>query len=160
VLEPAPTEWCVLAVDSKARRVLLAPPPDPAQPAIEPEAELDGTIQRVERHGLFVWLGPHRLGHLARELLGVPPGVDLQRRFHTGEKIAVRVVEIGDEGRRVRLARKGVELPAGPEPRVEKRREEKERPARHSAPPEPESSGTLLGDRLRAALGRPPSTKG
>ncbi len=158
-LEPAPTRWLVLAVDAPARRITLTLPGDPSAPAIEAGAEVEGAIQRIERYGLFVWLAPGRVGLLQREWLGIPQVAELQRRFAVGDRIPVRVLEVGDGGQRIRLARQGVEARAEPPPRAGKRREEPERPAPRPAAPQPESSGTLLGDKLRAALGRrPPKT--
>jgi small subunit ribosomal protein S1 len=142
-------QWQVLSVDPKARRVSVTPPGDAA--ASEPlavGAELEGQVQRIERYGVFVWLGPGRVGLMPRAMTGAPEGADLRRRFRIGDRVDVSVVEIDEGGRRIRLVRKGVK----PQAQAERA------PAREPEPPAPteapESFGTSLADKLRAALGQ------
>jgi small subunit ribosomal protein S1 len=144
-------QWYVLSVDAKARRVSVTPPGEAttSEPLVA-GAELVGQVQRIERYGVFVWLAPGRVGLMPRAMTGAPEGADLRRRFRIGDRVEVTVVEIEEEGRRIRLTKKGVkpqaELTDGapaPEPEAA------------SAPDEaPASFGTSLADKLRAALGQ------
>jgi small subunit ribosomal protein S1 len=143
-------EWLVLTVDASNRRMSLTLPGNAASDtAIEPEAELSGLIQRVEGFGVFVWLRPGKVGLVPREWLGLPREVDLRRRFAVGQPIEVRVVEVAEDGRRIRLARKGVKIV--PEKRVvEEKGPWKQDPV---STKDAGSFGSILGDKLRAALG-------
>jgi small subunit ribosomal protein S1 len=146
----ATSDWHVLSVDAKARRVSVTPPgPAAASGPLAEGAELEGHVQRVERYGVFVWLGPGRVGLMPRAMTGAPEGTDLSRRFRIGDSVAVTVVEIDDDGRRIRLCKKGVQ------PRVE----QEDTPASESRETRPEEEpaeafGTSLADKLRAALGQ------
>jgi small subunit ribosomal protein S1 len=150
--EGAQGQWHVLSVDAKARRVSVTPPGEmTTSDPLTVGADLVGQVQRIERYGVFVWLAPGRVGLMPRAVTGAPEGADLRRRFHIGDRVEVTVVEIEEEGRRIRLIRKGVKpqveqtkgAPAAPEPQAA------------SAPDEaPASFGTSLADKLRAALGQ------
>lgn len=146
-------DWYVLSVDARARRISLTPPGDATEPLppLEEKAELRGKVQRVERYGIFVWLGPGRVGLMPRALSGAPEGADLRRRFSIGADVEVTVVEITEGGRRIRLAKKGVR--AKPEDRPAERPARSEREETKPDEP-PESFGTSLADKLRAALER------
>ena len=137
----------VLSVDRRARRIALAPAGRggvPAEAVVE-GAELTGRIQRLERYGVFVWLGPGRVGLMPRALSGAPESGDLSRHFKAGEPVEVTVVALDEGGRRIRLCRKGVKAEAPPPPP----------PAAEPAPrveEPPAAFGTTLADKLRAAL--------
>jgi small subunit ribosomal protein S1 len=143
-------QWYVLSVDAKARRVSVTLPGDPAagEVTLAEGVELAGQVQRVERYGVFVWLGPGRVGLMPRAMTGASEGADLRREFRVGDSVEVSVVQIEEGGRRIRLCKKGVdpapEPEAAPEP-VETRPEPEE---------EPQTFGTSLADKLRAALGQ------
>ncbi len=150
-------EWLVLAVDGRARRISLVLQAEAGSAvAIEPALEIAGLIQRIQGSGVFVWLAPGRVGFLPRESAGLPPDLDLRRRYRIGDKLDVRVVDVGEGGRPIRLARKGVEIRAQEPAKAE-------RPLPRPAPPKPaepaSTFGTVLGEKLRAALGdkKPPS---
>ena len=158
-------DWLVLSVDAKKRRISLTPhvegfAPAAATPLAE-GATLQGKVQRVERFGVFVWLGPGRVGLMPTAWAGVPRGLDLERRFPVGSDVEVDVKEIAEDGRRIRLARTGAKIEESPRgegrperrPRREPRRETRAEPER---PPESDSGpfGTILADKLRAALGQ------
>jgi small subunit ribosomal protein S1 len=145
----ATRDWCVLSVQPKARRISVAPPgASTVLPAAVVEgAELRGQIQRVERYGVFVWLGPGSVGLMPRVMTGAPEGGDLRRHFRIGDTLEVQVVEVDDRHRRIRLCRKGVPIA------VEE--EAAPRPARPAPAPEPPATfGTSLAEKLRAALDR------
>jgi hypothetical protein len=70
-----------------------------------------------------------------------------------GDPIDVRVVELAQGGRQIRLARPGVSTEPKTEPAP--RRRPRAPAAAREAPPEPQASfGTSLADKLRAALER------
>jgi small subunit ribosomal protein S1 len=160
-LAPGRTQdWMVLSVDAQQRRVALAPlGPGGGSGPLVVDAVREGRVQRIERYGVFVWLGPGRVGLMPREWTGHGPEVDLRKRYGIGDPVEVVVLEVSDDGRRIRLARPGVQrqeatasAPAAPQkpPRRPPRALE---PA--TTPHEPPGSfGTSLGDKLRAALGR------
>jgi len=166
-LEPGvQKDWLVLSVDGGNRRMSVIPALqgfNEEQAALEEGAELKGRVQRVERFGVFVWLGPGRVALLPAAWSGVPQGTRLDSRFPIAKEIEVKVVEIAEDGRKIRLALKGVEpLPEAGEPRRDSTRRKKassgagdfgKKGKVTSAGPEDESGfGTSLGDVLRAAL--------
>jgi small subunit ribosomal protein S1 len=152
-LEPgAKRDWLVLAVDRRRRRISVTLPSDRAAVGLAPGAHASGKVQRVESYGVFVWLGPGQVGLLPRAAAGLEPGQTLERRFRIGDEVEVRIVEVTENGRRIRLAAKGVSSePEAPPPRPASRPrvEERERPREEEA-----SFGTSLADKLRAAFDR------
>jgi small subunit ribosomal protein S1 len=161
-------DWLVLSVDPKQRRISLTPPVDgqdlDALPPLEEGSTYKGRVQRVERFGVFVWLGPGRVGLMPNAWSGTERGEDLTRRFPVGDEIEVDLVELSGDGKRIRLAKKGVEAhPTGPAERGERRpkagrqRRNGPRPEpvdREAPPAEQEGFGSVLADKLRAALGQ------
>jgi small subunit ribosomal protein S1 len=161
--------WMVLSVDPEQRRMSVVPledGEDPAElPALEIGATLRGKVQRIEKFGVFVWLGPGRVGLMPNAMSGTARGADVARCFPVADEIEVVVLEIGDDGRRIRLAKKGVRT--GPEPRPREAAEKARRGRKHEPPPRDRSEqaapssrvatpfGSLLADKLRAALDQP-----
>ena len=151
-------DWYVLSVNPKERRFSITLPGEgDAAAVVEVNSTLEGKVQRIENYGVFVWLAPGKVGLMPRAWTGAPAGTEMQRRFSIGEAVEVTVVEIAEEGRRIRLTRKGVEpeAPQQPQrPRREPRREPREeyRPTPKDEPEVP--FGTSLADKLRAALGQ------
>lgn len=151
------SDWLVLSVDSGQRRISITPPVDGfeglATEPLEVGALVKGKVQRVEGYGVFVWLGPGRVGLMPNALSGAPRDADMKRRFPLGLEVEVEVRELADDGRRIRLASKGAGQSAERRPRREPR------PKRSPATPRPAPSagsstfGTSLADKLRAALG-------
>jgi small subunit ribosomal protein S1 len=148
----AAREWHVLSVDAKGRRasVTLSGEGGTTEPLAE-GAELVGQVQRIERYGVFLWLGPGRVGLMPRAMSGVSVGTDLGRSFRIGDRVEVSILEIEDGGRRIRLCKKGIEAQVEKEATPAPRREERQ--AKKEEEP-PASFGTNLGDKLRAALGQ------
>jgi small subunit ribosomal protein S1 len=146
-------DWYVLSVDPKGRRLSVTLPGDAADaPAPLAEgAEFRGRVQRIERYGVFVWLGPGRVGLMPRVQTGAPESADLRRRFRIGEQLEGSIVEIADDGRKIRLRKKGVI--ARPEREVAPARPKMKKDQTPVEEPQPESFGTSLADKLRAALG-------
>lgn len=156
-------QWRVLKVDTERRRISLTPGGDgeaAVLPGLAPGVELSGKVQRIERFGVFVWLGPGRVGLMPNVLTGTPPGTDLSSHFPIATDVDVEVVGIDDRGR-IRLAKKGAARPTGRNGDGDSVRRE---PARRRAPrpkraPEApisdpaEGFGSLLADKLKDALG-------
>lgn len=166
-------QWLVLSVDRKRRRVSVIPPVEGfGAPAGPPGAgdTLRGKVQRHERFGVFVWLGPGCVGLMPNAWSGVPRGQDLSRRLPIGEEIEVEVVEVAEKGR-IRLKRKGLDTkpaPArkAPDPKPRHRSKARthvkgaSRPAAAAATATAGegSFGSILGDKLKAALGQTEKT--
>jgi small subunit ribosomal protein S1 len=167
-LEPGQArDWYVLSVDAPRRRITLTLSEGEPRPVV-PGATLTARIQRVEKYGVFAWLGPGQVGLMPRALTGAPEGGDLSRSFAVGDTIDVSVLEVSEDGRRIRLARPGLEReerrPAAPAAE----RREPPRGRRQQPPPRPRdvpsaaqvssqsegAFGTHLADKLRDALSR------
>ncbi len=165
-------DWYVLRVEEAQRRISLTLPGLSPVADIAPGIELVGRVQRLERYGVFVWLAPGQVGLMPREFTGLDPRQDLISAFPIGQEVEVRVLEIEESRRRIRLARKGVSVErqdvATPRERASSRNrpDSRERPPRRDSAPsreapasEPSSPfGTSLAEKLRDALGRGDST--
>lgn len=152
-------QWLVLSVEKDRRRIslTLAGEEGSELAALEVGKEVTGKVQRTERFGVFVWLGPGRVALMPSMWSGTSRGADLSRNFTVGDSIEVQVVEIADDGKRIRVARKGVSTEAQQREPRSKRKERRE--PRSSGPvemPPPSaddgSFGSLLADKLKAAL--------
>jgi small subunit ribosomal protein S1 len=162
-LEPGQERrWQVLSIDTRQRRISVAPAFD-GELRVNPETgtTLRGKVQRVEKFGVFVWLGPGRVGLMPSAFSGAPRGADLTQHFPLADEIEVDVLEIGDSGRRIRLAKKGVRVEAEsrkskPASRAPQRRRFGDAPRDAGKPAAAAkvdtSFGSLLADKLRAAL--------
>jgi small subunit ribosomal protein S1 len=158
-------DWLVLSVDPLQQRISVTPPVEGTSlddlPPFEAGAEFTGKVQRVEKFGVFVWLGPGRVGLMPNVWTGTPRGEDLARRFPVGDEIEVRLVEVTEGGRRIRLARKGVDVEQSAPVRRERHGRERRDPRARSAEERGGAMdtggpfGTLLAEKLRAALGQP-----
>lgn len=164
-------EWTVLSHEVAKRRVSVIPVVGEAflsrdeQPV--PGTTRKGLVQRAEGFGLFVWLGPGHVGLVPRVWTGTPPGARLETKFPQGAEIEVDIVDVLDDGRKIRLGVTGVDRAPGDveEPRKAPPREkaprreaesrrEPPRPPAPSESPEAPAFGTSLGDLLRAAMDR------
>jgi small subunit ribosomal protein S1 len=154
-------DWLVLSVDAARRRICVTPVEEGFEAvrreALEVGAVRTGRVQRVEKFGVFVWLAPGCVGLMPASWTGTPRGTDLGRAFSVGSEVEVVVVEVSEEGRRIRLARKGVEIGTEPPRATSRPRGKKRAPVRDDPPPPSEPDmpfGTVLADKLKAALGR------
>ncbi len=167
-------EWLVISVEPERRRMSLAPAPAPGVSsgtvALDAGSKLRGKVQKVEKFGVFVWLGPGQVGLVPNAWTGTARGTDLVRHFPIGKDVDVTLVDVADGGRRIRLtmdeaataasegaAEHRAHAPAhGTDRRGADRGRQRERPERHDeAPPQPQGSfGTNLGDALKSALER------
>jgi small subunit ribosomal protein S1 len=116
-----------------------------AQPQFElvPGARLTGRVERHEKFGVFVFLGPGRTGLMPLSETGIERETDVTKAFPVGSDVEVLVLEVDPSGRRIRLSRKAV-LDAR---EAEELREYTERADVTS----PEGFGSL-GDKIRGAL--------
>jgi small subunit ribosomal protein S1 len=160
-LEPGTeSKWLVLSVDPDQRRMSVVPAgddPGAFASAIEEGGETRGKVQKIERFGVFVWLGPGNVGLMPTVWSGVPQGTRLDARYKIGQDVDVRVVEISDGGRRIRLALKGIDV--DPSEVADGRRGGGRSDSRRadsvvSADEDAGPFGTSLGDVLKAALKR------
>ena len=145
--------WRIQSVEPRRRRISVLPAEVEVQAVEVAEgATLTGKVQRAERFGVLVWLGPGTIGLIPAVHTGTPRGANLGEKFREGQDVEVDVLEIAEQGRRIRLALHGV-APAEPAPR---------RPRAPQPPPPPRDTVQFsndLGDLLKAALGpqSPPS---
>lgn len=98
----------ILGVDRDNRRVSLSlkaaqqdPVGDAGDTSGEPGVGDDviGTVERIERYGVFVRLSGGSSALLPAAETGADQGADLQRAFPMGTEIGLRVIAIDDRGR-------------------------------------------------------------
>ncbi len=71
-------------------------------------AVLEGKVDSVANFGVFVVLGPGRKGLVPNVEMGTPRGTDHRKQFPPGTPLRVKVLEVTENGRRIRLSRKAV----------------------------------------------------
>jgi predicted RNA-binding protein with RPS1 domain len=147
-----------------------------------PGTQVTGKVVKAEVFGVFVWLGPGRVGMVPRVWSGSGDGAGFESRFVQGTELPVEVVDVAEGGKRIRLSVVGVDREAAeaaraaalrprvapPEqrPSPERRPSLERRPApertrrREDVPSAAPTSdpgsgfGSHLGEALRAALKR------
>jgi small subunit ribosomal protein S1 len=176
-----PRDWVVIAVEADRRRITVLPASEGMEALLtaklEPGVQFVGRVVKAEVFGLFVWLGPGRIGMVPRVWSGAGEGAGFESRFPPGSVLPVEVVDVQEGGKRIRLSVQGVDREAAEaaraatmKPRTERsdrrperadRRPAPERPRRVDDAPRPAlgsdggSSGFgNLGEALRAALKR------
>jgi small subunit ribosomal protein S1 len=179
-------DWVVIAIDAARRRITVIPAFDGWETLLNasfaPGTQVTGKVVKAEVFGVFVWLGPGRVGMVPRVWSGSGDGPGFESRFVAGTEIPVEVVDVAEGGKRIRLSVVGVDREAAeaaraaalrpraapPErrPATERRppperRPSAERPRRREdvqpAVPTPDAGsgfGSHLGEALRAALKR------
>jgi small subunit ribosomal protein S1 len=172
-LEPGKSvEWLVVGVDASRRRMSLAPAPTGGGPSapvrLEAGTKLRGKVQKVEKFGVFVWLGPGQVGLVPNAWTGTARGTDLVRQFPVGKDLEVTLVDVADGGRRIRLTmdeaatlasedhapRRGQSPPSGSERRPPSGSRDRQAPQDEPAAQPSGSFGTNLGDALKSAFER------
>jgi ribosomal protein S1 len=73
-----------------------------------PGARLTGKVERHEKFGVFVFLGPGRTGLMPLSETGIPREADVAKAFPVGADVEVVILEADPSGRRIRLSRKAV----------------------------------------------------
>ncbi len=135
----------ILAVDFEKRRIGVAVIEKDSAPAlsIEAGARLTGIVERHERYGVFVFLGPGSTGLLPNEETDTAYGTDLKQLFPLGSEIEVVVLEVDPENHRIRLSRKAIrEAAEKDDARAYSKQQDKGQ----------ESSFGSMADKLREAL--------
>jgi len=142
----------ILSIDLDKKRIGVALVPEgsaratatpSAEAGIAPGARLKGKVERIEKFGVFVFLGPGRTGLVPIGETGVAREADIARTFPIGADVEVVVLEVDPSGRRIRLSVKAIQDAQD----AEELREYSERA--QAAPSE--GFGTLA-DKLRGAL--------
>ena len=144
----------ILSIDPVKKRIGVALVPEGStraagairsQAEIVPGARLSGKIERHEKFGVFVFLGPGRTGLIPLSETGVAKDADVARALPVGADVDVIVLEVDPTGRRIRLSAKAVAD-------AKEAAEVREYSERADAAPA-EGFGSLA-DKLRAALKR------
>jgi small subunit ribosomal protein S1 len=167
-------DWVVIAVDAARRRITVVPAfggwEELFNASFAPGTHVTGKIVKAEVFGVFVWLGPGRVGMVPRVWSGSGDGPGFEQRFLPGSDISVEVVDVAEGGKRIRLSVVGVDRAAAEAARAEslrprqappERRPPSERPRRREETQQPVAAhdpgsgfGSHLGEALRAALKR------
>ena len=166
-------DFIVIAVDAARRRITVVPSFPGWEELLRerpaPGAKLTGKVAKAEVFGIFVWLGPGRVGMVPRVWSGAANGPGFESRFPVGSDLAVEVVDVQDDARRIRLSVAGVDREAADAQQASRKeaaarpRREPAAPRRREPPPPPAPTpasdggsgfGGHLGEALRAALGK------
>jgi small subunit ribosomal protein S1 len=101
----------VLSVDPQNRRISLARVPSDGEFGSIPVvgAVVEGKVDKVVNFGVFVTLGPGRKGLVPNIEMGTSKGADHRKQFPPGTPMKVKVLEITDNGRKIRLSRKAAQ---------------------------------------------------
>jgi small subunit ribosomal protein S1 len=164
----------ILSIDFERERISLSLKELQADPWAEatqryPEgAEVEGTVEKVERFGVFVRLEAGLTALLPQSELNTEPGRDPGLDFKAGDQVTARILAVDPERRRLTLTRKpagasSAEAPAGdarPSRPRPPRRDNKERSGGGGGTPKAYyedtgrgnglgTLGDLLGNRLK-----------
>jgi general stress protein 13 len=112
--------------------------------AIAPGARIRGKVERHEKFGVIVFLGPGKSGLIPLSETGLGRDADVAKTLPVGSEVDVVVLEADELNRRVRLSIKAIADAAEAEELREYRSREETAPA--------EGFGSLA-DKLRGALG-------
>ena len=104
----------IIKVDEARRRVSLGlvaavgstPPVEktPPPPPMKVGETVKGKVERVEKFGVFVRIGPGRTGMIPNKELGTARGADHRRMFPVGTELTAEVIEADPAGRKIRLS--------------------------------------------------------
>jgi small subunit ribosomal protein S1 len=142
----------ILSIDLEKKRIGVALVPEgssrsagiaTSQPEIVPGARLTGKIERHEKFGVFVFLGPGRTGLMPLSETGLARETDVAKALPVGTDIEVVVLDVDPSGRRIRLSLKAVKAAQEAEELREYTEREDVAPA--------EAFGSLA-DKLRGAM--------
>ena len=107
----------ILTIDVEKKRIGVALVPEGSARAagavattqdLVPGARLKGKVERHEKFGVFVFLGPGRTGLIPSSETGVPREADIAKAFPVGSDVEVIVLDVGEGGRRIRLSVKAI----------------------------------------------------
>jgi small subunit ribosomal protein S1 len=109
----------ILSIDPEKKRIGVALLPEgsaragglaEAAAAIVPGARVKGKVERHEKFGVFVFLGPGRTGLIPMSETNVPREADVARALPVGSDVEVIVLDVEEPpGRRIRLSVKAIQ---------------------------------------------------
>jgi small subunit ribosomal protein S1 len=101
----------IMKVDAARRRISLGIPHERAEvgqkvsmPPVKVGDVVTGKVEKVEKFGVFVRLGPGRTGMIPNNELGTPRGSDHRKMFPVGSEMTAEVIETDPGGRKIRLS--------------------------------------------------------
>lgn len=114
--EPGPPPDAVMVqiidLDPKRHRISLVRAPEGSQvgdiiepPKVEKGATIVGTVERIAPFGVFVRLAAGKTGLLHGSESKMPSGTDLAAEFPVGSRLSVEILDISEDGQRIRLTR-------------------------------------------------------
>ena len=142
----------ILSIDTAQKRIGIArveegssraPDVAASTDALAPGTIANGTVERHERFGVFVFLSPGKTGLMPLAETGLDRDADPRKAFPVGSAVEVVVLEADAGGRRIRLSRKAV---------AEQREQAELREYAKRTDATPTASLGSLGDKLRDAL--------
>lgn len=142
----------ILSIDLEKKRIGVALVPEGSTRAdgtagekveIAAGARLVGKVERLEKFGVFVFLGSGRVGLIPLAETGVDKEADVAKAFPVGSDVEVIVLEVEAGGRRIRLSRKAV---------LQAQETQELREYESRANPAPAKGLGSFGDKLRDAL--------
>lgn len=106
----------ILSIDLEKKRIGVALLPEgsarasrTAAEAIVPGARVTGKVERHEKFGVFVFLGPGRTGLIPASETGVANDADIAKTFPLGSDVEVVVLDVEEApSRRIRLSVKAI----------------------------------------------------
>lgn len=108
----------ILSIDLEKKRLGVALLPEgsaraglaEASAAIVPGARVKGKVERHEKFGVFVFLGPGRTGLIPMSETNVPREADVAKALPVGSEVEVIVLDVEEPpSRRIRLSIKGIQ---------------------------------------------------
>ncbi len=103
----------IVDLDARRRRITLLPAPEGASegdvleaPAIEAGARVEGFVDHCVPFGAFIKLGARKTGLLHASESLIPFGEDLSKAFPPGSRVTVEILEISEDGQKIRLTRR------------------------------------------------------
>ncbi len=137
----------ILSVDFDAERIslsikeiLLREEIDAGGPTVSIGKSVEGTIDRIERYGVFMKIGPDTSALLPAAETGTQRGTDLAKVFPIGSTLQVQVIDIDDRGR-IKVSKTALE-----------QAEERSLVDTYNKSQKTESFGGTFGDLLRASM--------
>jgi small subunit ribosomal protein S1 len=101
----------IIKVEPSRRRISLGVASDGAEAGSRVEVKpvrvgdtVTGKVEKVEKFGVFLRIGPGRTGVIPNKELGTPRGADHRKMFAPGTEMTAEVIEADPAGRRIRLS--------------------------------------------------------
>ncbi|MFQ5702128.1 MAG: S1 RNA-binding domain-containing protein [Acidobacteriota bacterium] len=101
----------VLKVDARRRRVSLGLADESSMPGdivemsrLRVKSIVTGKVERLEKFGVFLRIGPGRIGLIPNNELPMPRGADRAKLFPVGTELTAEIIEADPAGRKIRLS--------------------------------------------------------